>query len=41
MLEARLAKLRQKKMKKSKEDGEEESRGIFWLEFSKLQKGKL
>lgn len=29
MLEARLAKLRQKKMKKSKEDGaEEENRGI-------------
>lgn len=31
MLEARLAKLRQKKMKKSKEDGaEEENRGISW-----------
>lgn len=34
MLEARLAKLRQKKMKKSKEDGaEEESGGISWLVF--------
>lgn len=32
MLEARLAKLRQKKMKKSKEDGaEEENKGILWL----------
>lgn len=31
MLEARLAKLRQKKMKKSKEDGaEEENRGTSW-----------
>lgn len=34
MLEARLAKLRQKKMKTSKEDGaEEEVRGISWLVF--------
>lgn len=34
MLEARLAKLRQKKIKKSKEDGtEEENRGISFLKF--------
>ena len=34
MLEARLAKLRQKKMKKSKEDGtEEEGRGTARLRF--------
>lgn len=34
MLEARLAKLRQKKMKKSKEDGaEEENRGISWFMY--------
>lgn len=34
MLEARLAKLRQKKIKKSKEDGtEEENRGISCLKF--------
>lgn len=32
MLEARLAKLRQKKMKISKDDGaEEESKGMSWL----------
>lgn len=32
MLEARLAKLRQKKMKKSKDDGtEEEDKGVLWL----------
>lgn len=34
MLEARLAKLRQKKMKKSKEDGtEEEKSGTSWFVF--------
>lgn len=34
MLEARLAKLRQKKIKKSKEDGtEEENRGISCLKL--------
>ena len=42
MLEARLAKLRQKKMKKSKEDGaEEENKGISWLIVSELQKENL
>lgn len=39
MLEARLAKLRQKKMKKSKEDGaEEENTGKSWLMFLNLKR---
>lgn len=42
VLEARLAKLRQKKMKKSEDDGaEEENKGISWLMVSELQKEKL
>ena len=39
ILEARLAKLRQKKMKKSKEGGaEEENRGTLWLVFLNLKR---
>jgi hypothetical protein len=38
MLEARLAKLRQKKMKKSKDGTEEESGGIPWLRFLKFKR---
>lgn len=42
MLEARLAKLRQKKMKTSKEDGtEEEKRGMSWLMFLNFKRKDL